>query len=124
LWPLVIKGKYNVSIGSHTAIGEYVHIWGNGGVNIGSDVLIAAQCCISSLGHDYTSSLINEKTIAKPVIIEDAVWMGYNVTVLPGVKIGKGSVIGAGSVVSKDIPPYSIAVGNPCKVIKKREIKI
>jgi acetyltransferase-like isoleucine patch superfamily enzyme len=65
--------------------------------------------------------LINESTIAKPVIVDDDVWLGYNVTVLPGVTIGKGSVIGAGSVVTKNIPPYSIAVGNPCKVIGQRK---
>jgi acetyltransferase-like isoleucine patch superfamily enzyme len=64
-----------------------------------------------------------ENTISKEVVIEDDVWLGYNVIVLPGVTIGKGSVIGAGSVVSKDIPPYSIAIGNPARVIKKREIK-
>lgn len=58
--------------------------------------------------------------ISKSVSIEDDVWLGYNVTVLPGVTIGKGSVIGAGSVVCSDIPPYSIAVGNPAKVIKRR----
>lgn len=55
------------------------------------------------------------------MIIEDDVWLGYGVIVLPGVRIGRGSVIGAGSVVAKDIPPYSIAVGNPIVIIKQRE---
>lgn len=55
-----------------------------------------------------------------PIIIEDDVWLGYGVTVLSGVTIGKGAVIGAKSVVSKNIPPYSIAVGNPIKIIRKR----
>ncbi|MBL4677498.1 MAG: hypothetical protein JKY70_15040 [Mucilaginibacter sp.] len=54
----------------------------------------------------------------KPVIIEDNVWIGETVSVLPGVTIGKGSIIGASAVVTKNIPPYSIAVGNPAKVIK------
>ena len=55
---------------------------------------------------------------AKPVIIYDNVWIGGNVTILPGVKINQGAIIGAGSVVTEDIPPYVIAVGNPCRVIR------
>ena len=55
------------------------------------------------------------------IIIEDDCWLGSHVTVTKGVRIGKGSVIGANSVVTKDIPPYSVAVGTPAKVIKKRE---
>lgn len=119
-FPITIEGKHNICIGSNTTIGTYVHIWGNGGVKIGSDVLIAAHCCITSLGHDPSKRLIREGLISKPVIIGDDVWLGYNVTILPGVTIGKGSVIGAGSVVKSDIPPLSIAVGNPAKVIKER----
>lgn len=55
-----------------------------------------------------------------PIIIEDDVWIGYNALILSGVKIGKGAVIGAGSVIAKDIPPYAIVVGNPGKIIKYR----
>lgn len=62
-----------------------------------------------------------DKTIkSKPVVIEDDVWVGFNAIILGGVKIGKGAVIGAGSVVTKDVPPYSIVAGNPAKVIKYR----
>ncbi|MCX7595635.1 MAG: acyltransferase, partial [Fischerella sp.] len=56
----------------------------------------------------------------KGIIIEDDCWLGHGVTVLDGVTIGKGSVIGAGAVVTKDIPPYSVAVGIPAKVVKSR----
>jgi acetyltransferase-like isoleucine patch superfamily enzyme len=122
-FPLTIEARYNVSIGNNTAIGTYCHIWGAGGVKIGDDVLIAAHCCITSQGHDTSCELLRERVTYKEVVIEDNVWLGYNVTVLPGVTIGKGSVIGAGSVVTSDIPPYSIAVGNPAKVIKTREYK-
>lgn len=123
-FPLRIEGIEHVSIGDNSAIGTYVHIWGDGGVIIGKDVLIAAHCCISSLNHNYTHRLVREgEIIKKETIIEDDVWLGYGVIVIPGVKIGKGSVIGAGSVVVTDIPSYSIAVGNPARVIKKRIIK-
>lgn len=122
-FPLKIEGKNNVEIGDNTSIGTYVHIWGNGGVRIGKDVLIAAHCCITSLTHDYSMKPVRlGKIVSKTVIIEDDVWLGYNVIVLPGITIGKGSIVAAGSVVTKDIPPYSIAVGNPAVVIKKRII--
>jgi len=124
LFPVKIEGKHNVSIGNNSGIGTFCHIWGSGGVKIGNNVLIAAHCCITSLGHDTSIEVLREKTISKSVIIEDNVWLGYNVIVLPGVTIGTGSVIGAGSVVTSNIPPYSIAVGNPAKVIKKREFKV
>ena len=101
-FPIKILGGENITIGNNTAIGSFCHIWGQGGVKIGNNVLIAAHCCITS------------------VIIEDDVWLGYGVYVLPGICIGKGSVVGAGSVVTKDIPPYSVVVGNPAQIIKKR----
>ena len=56
----------------------------------------------------------------RPVIIEDDVWIGARVIILPGVTIGTGSVIGAGAVISKSIPPYSVAVGNPARIVKNR----
>ncbi len=122
-FPIVIWGKEFVTIGDNTSIGEYSHMWGQGGIFIGKNVLIAAHCCISSLNHNYSAPIITfGGVIANPVVIEDDVWLGYNVVILPGVTIGQGSVIGAGSVVVKDIPPYSVAVGNPAKVIKKRII--
>lgn len=56
----------------------------------------------------------------KAVIIEDDVWIGSRVTILPGVKIGRGSIIGAAAVVTKDVPPYSVVAGNPAKIMKRR----
>ena len=119
-FPVIIEGKRNVSIGNNVGLGSFTHIWGGGGVTIGNDVLIAAHCCIASVGHDTTAKRMSATSVYNEVIIEDDVWLGYNVVVLPGVRIGVGSVIGAGSVVTSNIPPYSIAVGNPAKVIKKR----
>lgn len=70
-------------------------------------------------GHD-TSVLSRQKYVefGHPIFIEDDCWIGANVTVLPGVRIGKGCTIGAGSIVTKDIPPFSVAVGAPCRVRK------
>lgn len=74
---------------------------------------------ILTAGHD-TSVLSRRKYVefGHPVFIEQDCWIGANVVILPGVRIGEGSTIGAGSVVTKDIPPFSVAVGSPCKVRK------
>lgn len=88
-------------------------------VVIGDRVQFGPNVSIFSAGHD-TSVLSRIKFVESghPVFIEDDCWIGGNVIILPGVRIGKGSTVGAGSVVTKDIPPYSVAVGNPCKVRK------
>ncbi len=89
-------------------------------IYIGNNVLIAPNCVLTCAGHaiDPTQRIKGYSTSA-PIIIEDDVWIGASSTILAGVKIGKGSIIGAGSLVNKDIPPFSIAVGNPCKVLRK-----
>lgn len=94
-----------------------------GKVNIGRNVLIAPNCVIVGSNHNFgrIDIPIKEQNVSsKGINIGNDVWLGANVTVLDGVSIGDGCVIGAGAVVAKDIPPYSIAVGNPCKVIKSR----
>jgi len=85
--------------------------------------LIAANCQIfDGNGHDISfpdvENRINSKGASKPIVIEDSVWVGANSIILPGVTIGRGSVISANSVVIKDIPPMVVAGGNPAKIIK------
>ena len=117
-----------ISIGKNVQINDYVHIGAVGSIKIGNNVLMASKIYISDHNHgtyDWTNSdspmsiPIERKAVCKPVIVDDNVWLGESVCVLPGVHIGKGVIIGASSVVTKDIPAYSIAVGNPAKVIKK-----
>lgn len=114
----------HIIIHQNTFLGEYVVIYGHGGVEIGENTLIAMHTVIVSSNH--TIPLRSEKIRDKPDIllptkIGSDVWIGANCTILGGVRIGDGAVIGAGSVVTKDIPPYAIAFGNPAKVIKYRE---
>jgi acetyltransferase-like isoleucine patch superfamily enzyme len=113
-----------IEIGEDSAIGHGVQIHGLGGVTIGNNVLIAGQSFIVALSHKYddTDKYISEQGFsAKGITIEDDVWIGANVKVIDGVTIKKGSIIGAGSFVNKDIDEYCIAAGSPCRVIRKRK---
>ena len=89
-------------------------------IHIGADVFIGPGTCLACAGHaiDPTERAMGIGT-SKPITLEKGVWLGANCTVCGGVTIGEGSIIGAGSVVTKDIPPGVIAVGNPCKVMRK-----
>ena len=89
-------------------------------VTFGDNVFVAPNCSFYTSGHPLDYETRNKGLeYAKPIKVGNNVWIGGNVIVLPGVTIGDNVVIGAGSVVNRDIPPDSVAVGNPCKVIKK-----
>lgn len=112
-----------IAIGKNVGINPYCVIYGMGGVTIGDDVMIATSCVIVSANHNYerTDIPMNLQGVnCKGVRIGNDVWLGARVVVLDGVEIGDGSIIGAGSVVSKRVPPFSIAAGVPARVIKKR----
>ena len=94
-------------------------------MEIGSYFHVGRGLTIFSSNHDYNSTEFipyGKTSICKKVIIKDFVWCGANVTILPGVTIGEGCIIGAGSTVTHDIPDYAIAAGNPAKVLKYRDI--
>lgn len=112
-----------IHIDKGTFIGVGACIAGPGNVKIGKRCLIAAHSGIFANNHTYADPLkyiADQGVTCKGITIEDDCWLGHAVTVIDGVTIGKGSVIGAGAVVTKDIPPYSIAVGTPARVIKTR----
>lgn len=115
-------------IGNNVQINDNVHITASQSVIIGNNVLIASKVYISDVSHgsykgaDNSSPDIppaDRKLVSNPVVIEDNVWMGDGVCILPGVTIGYGSVIGANAVVNKNIPPKSIAAGLPARVVKR-----
>jgi len=116
----------------HMAYGTNVHVGDNFYANfnlvivddievyIGDNVMIAPNVTISPTGHPVNpETRITGKQFSIPVTIEDNVWIGANSVILPGIKIGKNSVIGAGSVVTKDVPENVVAVGNPCRVLRE-----
>lgn len=110
---------YNIEIGENFYSNHNLVILDANKVVFGDNVLIGPNCGFYTAGHPLDAETRNKGLeYAKPIKVGNDVWFGGNVVVLPGVKIGNNVVIGAGSVVTKDIPENSIAVGNPCKVIK------
>jgi acetyltransferase-like isoleucine patch superfamily enzyme len=110
----------DVIIGDHTRIGLHNTIIGP--VIIGSHVNLAQGITVTALNHNFTDTekRIDEQGVStSPVTIEDDIWIGANATILSGVNIGRHSVIAAGAVVTKDVPPHSLVAGVPAKVIKQ-----
>jgi acetyltransferase-like isoleucine patch superfamily enzyme len=89
-----------------------------GGITIGDDVLIGPQTIIATLNHDPDPDK-RGGMFAKQVVIGNKVWLGARVTICPGVTIGESAIVGAGAVVTKDVPPRTVVAGVPAKVIKQ-----
>lgn len=112
-----------IEIGNNCSINPFCVIYGHGGLKIGNDVRIAAHCTIIPANHifnDPNTPITKQGETALGIVIQDDVWIGTGVKILDGVEIGKGCVIGAGSVVTKSIPPFSVIAGVPARIIKKR----
>jgi len=125
-----IKGRVSIScpekieIGDHTSLNAGVALAAEGGISIGSYVHFAGNITINSENHTYNSKKalpFDNKGDAKPVRIDDFVWIGKGVMIVPGVHIGEGAVIGMGAVVTKDVPPLAVVGGNPAQVLKYRD---
>jgi acetyltransferase-like isoleucine patch superfamily enzyme len=114
--------NFKIASTSHLKSNTYIECIG--GVEIGEYFHPGKDLVILSTNHNYDGDKIpyDESYVKKPVIIKDFVWFGIGVRILPGVTIGEGAIIGMGSVVTKNVPAYSIVGGNPAKVIKYRDI--
>ena len=130
-----LKGG-KVIFGNGVYLGTNSRIWSNNQVSIGDHVLISHGVnIIDTDSHEinHQERLISHTTwkqgvtslgdnvISKPILIKDHAWISFNVTILKGVTIGEGAIIGANSVVTKDVPAYTVAVGNPAQVVKELE---
>lgn len=118
----------HLKIGNRVSMNDDVHIGCIERVEIGDNVLMASKIYISDHNHGNYNGPTQDSPLVPPgerhlshapIVIEENVWLGEMVSVLAGVTIGRGSIIGANSVVSRDIPPYTIAVGAPAKAVKK-----
>ena len=111
----------NIKIGKNVFINACCRFQDQGGIEIGDGSLIGHNTTIATLNHDF-NPLKRQNLTPSPVKIGKNVWIGSDCTILPGVEIGDGAIIGAGSVVTKSIPTNAIAVGNPARVIKEIEV--
>lgn len=115
--------KGRISIGNNVYVGEYSVLSSNIEIEIGDNVLISPHNDIVDFNHIYQDRSVpipQQGITAKKITIQEDVWIGSGCKILRGVTLGKGAVIGAGSVVTKDVPPYQVSVGNPAKAIKER----
>lgn len=118
-----IENPSGILIGDNVWISKNVALYACNGIVIGNDVIIAKDVSLISGDHGHQSNIKifkQKMKSAKAIIIGDDVWIGEKVIILKSVEIGKGSIVGAGSVVTKNVPPYSIVAGNPAKFIKAR----
>lgn len=114
---------HNLYIGDNVYLNRNVFITARAKITIGDNVLIGPNTVMNSGNHLYSdpkTPICLQGHISKEIIIEDDVWIGANTTILCGVKIGKGSVIAAGSVVNRDVPPYSVVAGVPARKVRDR----
>lgn len=121
--PFRCTGPEGIEIGDNVVIAENCVIGGQGGLSIGNYVMIGNNSTIITANHGFSLPdipMARQPLDIAPVAIGDDVWIGANVVILSGVNIGQGSIIGAGAIVTKDVEPYSVVVGNPAKLIRKR----
>jgi acetyltransferase-like isoleucine patch superfamily enzyme len=121
-WLSIAPGA-RLTIGDNTHINRYFVLACVGQVTIGRNVVMADRAFVGDTNHGYadpsTPIIFQPMAPSRPVVIEDDCWLGINVCVLSGVRIGRHSVIGANSVVTRDVPPYSVAAGNPARIVKQ-----
>lgn len=115
--PFYVDYGKHIKIGKGCFIQQCCTFFGRGGITLGENVLVGPKVNIITINHDPDPEN-RSATYGQPVVIEDKVWIGINATILPGVKIGYGAIIGANSVVSKDVPPMTVVAGNPARIIK------
>lgn len=123
---VTIMGPQGVELGNNVYIGKYATIAGQAGVTIGNDTIINHDVNIISVNHVYEDSgmkIEDQGFAGGPITIGDDVWIGTGAVILPKIKIGKGAVIGANAVVTKDVAPYTVVAGVPAKLIKRRIAK-
>ncbi len=111
---------WKIKIGDYSWIGDFAELYSLGPIEIGSHAVVSQHCYICAATHDHTKP--DFPLLAKPVRIEDQAWIAAGCFIAPGITIGKGAIVGAHSVVLKDIPGAMICAGNPARPIKQRPL--
>jgi galactoside O-acetyltransferase len=118
--PVVVYGAEELRFGSYVDVGEFVVLRASGGLTIGDRVLIAAHAVITTRGHPEVPPRYG-RVVDAPITIEDDVWIGAGAIVLPGVTVGRGSIVAAGAVVTSDVAPLTIVGGVPARELRRVE---
>ncbi|MGA8532100.1 MAG: putative colanic acid biosynthesis acetyltransferase [Acidobacteriaceae bacterium] len=113
-----ITYPWKLTIGDHCWIGDYTTLYTLGEIHIGDNAVVSQHCYLAAATHDYTQPTFD--MVARTIIIEPEAWLATRVFVAPGVTIGRGAVVGACSVVLKDLPPLMICAGNPARALRPR----
>ncbi|NOW94060.1 sugar O-acetyltransferase [Mucilaginibacter sp. SG564] len=116
--PFYTAGGNEIRIGRNVFINQNCTFYDLGGLDIGDDVMIGPNVSIITTGHPLDPSQRRSVTIGKPIVIERNVWIAAGAIIIGGVTIGKNSVVAAGSVVTKNVPPNTLVGGNPARVIR------
>lgn len=112
---------WKLSIGDYAWVGDHATLYTLGEIRIGDNACVSQHCYLAGAGHNYAKTTFDME--AKAIIIEPEVWLATRVFVAPGVTVGRGAVVGACSVVVKDIPPMTICAGNPARVLRERPVQ-
>ena len=113
-----------IRMGDHISIGPFCFLGSKNFIEIGSGVSISANTCILAGSHasdDPERSVLDQARTALGITIEENVWIGTSVSILDGVRIGRNSIVAAGTVVTKDVAPYSLVMGNPARLVQRRK---
>ena len=116
--PFYTTGGVDIRIGSNVFVNQNCTFYDLGGLDIADDVMIGPNVSIITTGHPLEPSQRRVATIGKPIVIEKSVWIAAGATIIGGVTVGENSVVAAGSIVTKDVPPNTLVGGNPAKVIR------
>ena len=116
--PFYTAGGVDISVGRNVFVNQNCTFYDLGGLDIADDVMIGPNVSIITAGHPLEPSQRRAATIGKPIVIERNVWIAAGATIVGGVTVGENSVVAAGSVVTKDVPPNTLVGGNPARVIR------